>query len=118
MPFSVHCQQPRPLCHYIYGGIVGQRETSGNTTCEESKEFSCRKEIRGRNLSPQELNKTLQLYTAVCDESFFIMLLMRLEYDGNVVNDDLRLKQADGTLFRGGRCLDADLRLEHESTER
>ena len=88
-------------------------------------------------------------YTAVCDESFFIMLLMRPEYDGKVVNDDLRLKQADGTLFRGGRCLDmsdyerikrssafwarkmspdtsaelldrldADLRQEHESTER
>ena len=34
------------------------------------------------------------------------MLLMRPEYDGKVVNDDLRLKQADGTLFRGGRCLD------------
>ncbi len=45
-------------------------------------------------------------YTAVCDESFFIMLLMRPEYDGKVVNEDLRLKQPDGTLFRGGRCLD------------
>ncbi len=45
-------------------------------------------------------------HTAVCDESFFIMLLMRPEYDGTVVNDDLRLKRPDGKLFRGGRCLD------------
>lgn len=44
--------------------------------------------------------------TAVADESFFTMLLMNNPSQGeNIINDDLRLRRADGKLFRGGKCL-------------
>ena len=45
-------------------------------------------------------------YTAVSDESFFIMILMNNdERREKIVNNDLRLRRIDGNLFRGGNPL-------------
>lgn len=45
-------------------------------------------------------------YTAVSDESFFIMILMNNdERREKIVNNDLRLRRTDGNLFRGGNPL-------------
>lgn len=44
-------------------------------------------------------------HTAVSDESFFTMILKSDGYNGNIVNDDLRLKKPDGTLNRNGYIL-------------
>lgn len=42
-------------------------------------------------------------YTAVCDESFFIMLMMdNPQFKDSIINDDLRLRMSDGSLNRGG----------------
>ena len=46
-------------------------------------------------------------YTASSDESLFIMIMMANdEIRKNIVNDGLRLKNPDGTLFRGGPALE------------
>ena len=46
-------------------------------------------------------------YTAVSDESFFIMILMNdPKQRAKIVNDDLRLRRPDGKPFRGGDPLD------------
>lgn len=96
----------RITCLLVQGLHLRIRPKTGMKYYHGSQWFSLTREAVQRIIDKLDANPKIEKrfrYTAVIDESFFIMMLLNDDaLRPSVVNDDLRLRNADGRLFRGG----------------